>query len=171
VGHAAVQCARLMGARQVLATVSSQAKAEAAVGAGADVAIDYKREDVAATVRDATGGQGVDRVIEVDVAANGALDAEILRPGGDCVVYGSGAPTFSLPFFPLISKNVTMRFFIVYHLDPADRRRTTDTLTGLLTRGVLRFPIAERFPLADIALAHEAVEQGKAIGNVVVRVA
>jgi NADPH2:quinone reductase len=170
VGHAAVQCARLMGARQVLATVSSQAKADAAAGAGADVAIDYKREDVAARVREATGGEGVDRVIEVDVAANGTLDAEILRSGGDCVVYGSGAPTFSLPFFPLISKNLTLRCFIVYHLDAADRQRATDTLTGLLARGQLGFPIAQRFALADIALAHEAVEQGKAIGNVVVRI-
>ncbi|HEY9065085.1 MAG TPA: NADPH:quinone reductase [Burkholderiaceae bacterium] len=170
VGHAAVQCARLLGARQVLTTVSSPAKAEAAASAGADVVIDYKREDVIARVREATQGQGLDRVVEVDVAANGALDAELLRAGGDCVVYGSGAPNFSLPFFPLISKNLTLRCFIVYHLSPADRQHATETLLGLLARKQLDLPIAHRVPLAEIVRAHELVEQGRAIGNVVVQI-
>jgi len=69
VGHYAVQFARLLGARQVLASVSSPQKAELAVQAGADAAIDYRREDMAAQVRSLTGGAGIDRVIEVDIAA------------------------------------------------------------------------------------------------------
>jgi NADPH2:quinone reductase len=171
VGHAAVQCARRLGARQVIATVSNATKGQAAREAGADLVIDYRQEDVAARVREATHGQGVDRVIEVDIAANAALDAELLRPGGDCVVYGSGAPQFALPFFPLIAKNITLRCFIVYHLDAEDRRQAIDTLTGLLSRGQLGFPIAQRLALAEIGRAHELVEQGKAVGNVVLRVA
>ncbi|HKX42569.1 MAG TPA: NADPH:quinone reductase [Burkholderiaceae bacterium] len=170
VGHAAVQCARLLGARQVLATVSSPAKAVAASAAGADVVIDYKREDVAVRVSAATLGQGVDRIVEVDVAANAMLDAELLRTGGDVVVYGSGAPNFSLPFFPLIAKNLALRCFIVYHLSPIDRQQATDTLLGLLSRGRLDFPIAHRVPLAEIVRAHELVEQGQAMGNVVVQI-
>lgn len=169
VGRLAVQCARWFGARQVLTTVSGPAKAEAALAAGADVVIDYRREPVAARVQEATQGEGVDRIIEVDLAVNAALDAELLRAEGDCVAYGSSADV-SLPFFPLIAKNLTLRCFIVYHLSPADRQRATHTLTSLLARGQLSFPVSHRLPLAQIARAHELVEQGQVLGHVVVQI-
>lgn len=70
VGHYSVQFARLLGALQVITTVSSSAKAELARAAGADVVIDYKSENVVERVREVTAGAGVDRVIEVDIAAN-----------------------------------------------------------------------------------------------------
>jgi len=168
VGHYAVQFAKLLGARAVIASVSSAAKAELARAAGADVVIDYRTESVAERVRAATGDRGVDRIVEVDVAANAALDLDVIRSGGDCVVYGSGQGEFTLPFFPLIVKNVTMRFFIVYKLGDADRERALSTLTGLMERGVLQHLIAQRLPLAQIAMAHELVESGRAIGNVVI---
>jgi NADPH2:quinone reductase len=167
VGHYAVQFARLLGARQVLATVSSPHKAEIARAAGADIAIDYRVDDVAARVREATEGQGVDRIIEVDIAANAALDLQIIRRGGDCVVYGSGAGEFRLPFFPLIVNNVGLQFFIVYNLNDSEREHAIQVLTRLLEQGVLQHAIAERLPLAQIAQAHELVEQGRAVGNVV----
>ena len=107
-GHYAVQFARLLGARQVFATVSSPEKAALARQAGANAVIDYRREDVAEAVRSLTQGTGVDRVIEVDIAANGNLDAELIRTGGEIVVYGSGAREFSLPFLPLIVRNVSL---------------------------------------------------------------
>jgi NADPH:quinone reductase len=168
VGHYAVQFAKLLGARTVIATVSSAAKAELARAAGADLVIDYRTENVAERVRAATQGRGVDRIVEVDVAANSTLDLEVIRPGGDCVVYGSGSGEFTLPFFPLIAKNVTMRFFIVYNLDEADRERAVATLTDFLQRGVLQHLIAQRLPLAQIVQAHELVESGRAVGNVVI---
>jgi NADPH2:quinone reductase len=170
VGHYAIQFARALGARQVLATVSSPAKAELAEAAGADALIDYKREDVVERVREATRGEGVDRVIEVDVAANAALDVELLRSGGDWVIYGSAAARFELSFFPLILKGITLRPFIVFNLDPHDRRRAVTTLNGLLARNALVHNIAMRIPLDRIAEAHEAVEQQRAIGNVVVAI-
>jgi NADPH:quinone reductase len=168
VGHYAVQFAKLLGARSVIATVSSAAKAELARAAGADLVIDYRSESVAERVRAATAGRGVDRIVEVDVAANAALDLDVIRPGGDCVVYGSGKGEFTLPFFPLIAKNVTMRFFIVYNLDEADRERSVAMLGDFLQRGVLQHLIAQRLPLAQIVQAHELVESGRAVGNVVI---
>ena len=170
VGHYAVQFARLLGARQVIATVSSEAKAELARQAGAGLVIDYRREDVAARVREATGGRGVDRVVEVDVAANGRLDSEVVCSSGDWVVYGSGAGEFSLPFFPLIVKNLTLRFFIVYNLEPAARGHALATLAQLLAGGEVVHNIASRLPLAQIAQAHDLVLQGGATGNVVLSI-
>jgi NADPH2:quinone reductase len=170
VGHYAVQFAKALGARQVLATVSNARKAEIARAAGADVAIDYRQADVAARVRDATDGQGVDRIVEVDIAANAALDLQCIRRGGDCVVYGSGAGEFTLPFFPLIVNNVALQFFIVYNLNDAERERAVDALTRLLEQGAVRHAIAERVPLAQIAQAHELVERGRTVGNVVLAI-
>jgi NADPH:quinone reductase len=165
-----VQFARLLGARQVLATVSSAAKGAIASAAGADTVIDYRRDDVTERVREATHGAGIDRIIEVDVAANATIDLDLIRPGGACVVYGSGASQFALPFFPLIVKNVTLHFFIVYNLDDADRQRAVATLTGWLERSAVVHRIAERLPLERIAEAHEQVEQGAAVGNVVLAI-
>jgi NADPH:quinone reductase len=170
VGHYAVQFARLLGARCVLATVSSPAKAALASAAGADSVIDYRRDDVAERVREATQGQGVERIVEVDIAANATLDSGLLRRGGDCVVYGSGGAEFTLPFFPLIVNNLTLRFFIVYNLGQAERRLALDTLTGWLARGAVAHHIAERLPLARIAQAHEMLAQGRATGNVVLAI-
>lgn len=170
VGHYAVQMARLLGAARVFTTVSSEAKAQIAREAGADVVIDYQREDVAAVVREATGGRGVDRVIEVDIAGNATLDAEVLRTGGELVAYGSAAGRFGLEFFPLIAKNLSLHFFIVYNLSDADRQAAEDQLHVFLAHDQLVHRIAERLPLAEIVRAHELVESGRAVGNVVLRV-
>ena len=170
VGHYALQFCRLLGARQVLTTVSSEDKAAIAQQAGADLAINYRVESVVERVFEATRGQGVDRIIEVDLAANAALDLELLRPDGQLMVYGSGKPALELPFFPLIVRNVSLGFFIVYNLPPAARQLAQATLDGYLERGALLHNIALRVPLAQIVRAHEAVEQGAVTGNVVVQI-
>ena len=170
VGHYALQFCRLLGARQVLTTVSSEDKAAIAQQAGADLAINYRVESVVERVFEATRGQGVDRIIEVDLAANAALDLELLRPDGQLMVYGSGKPALELPFFPLIVRNVSLGFFIVYNLPPAARQLAQATLDGYLERGALLHNIALRVPLAQIVQAHEAVEQGAVTGNVVVQI-
>jgi NADPH2:quinone reductase len=170
VGHYAVQFARLLGARQVITTVSSPAKAEVGRMAGADVVIDYRSENVVERVREVTSGAGVDRVIEVDIAANAAIDMEVVRPDGMWVVYGSGARQFTLPFFPMISRNILARFFIVYHLSAANRQRANAALDDFLRCSLLQHNIAARVPLASIAQAHELVEAGSVVGNVVVSI-
>jgi NADPH2:quinone reductase len=168
VGHYAIQFAKLQGARQVLATVSGPEKAALALEAGADLVINYRSDDLVTAVRDATGG--VDRIVEVDFAANVAADFAMVRPEGDLVVYGSGAPEISVPFVPAILKNVRLRFFIVYHLSPEDRARAVAGLTDLLAADRLLHNIAARLPLDRIAEAHELVEHGRALGNVVLEV-
>jgi NADPH2:quinone reductase len=170
VGHYAVQFAKLLGASQVIATVGSGEKAKLAREAGAQHVIDYKREDVAASVLKATGGAGVDCIVEVDIAANAALDPACVRTGGEVVVYGSGAGKFELEFFPLIAKNVELRFFIVYNLDLEQRALAINSLRRLLVKCAVRHNVTHRLPLGEIAKAHELVEQAAAGGNVVLRI-
>jgi len=170
VGHYAIQFARLLGARQVLASVSSPAKAALAHAAGADGVINYREQPLAARVSEETAGQGVDRIVEVDIAANAKADLEMLRTGGQLVVYGSGAPGFELPFFPLIVNNIGLAFFIVYKLSAADRQHAQSVLDGWLVRGILKHNIAQRLPLSAIADAHRLVEQGRLAGNLVLSI-
>ena len=96
---AETQFARLLGAAQVLTTVSSQAKANHALAAGADAAILYRVEDVAARVKELTGGHGVDRVVELDLAGNAASLPALLAPGGPDVreVRGGRVGRHALP--------------------------------------------------------------------------
>jgi NADPH2:quinone reductase len=170
VGHYAVQLAKIQGARTILATVSSEAKAGLALAAGADRAIDYRTGNLVQECLDFTGGAGVDRIIEVDLAANIGADLQMLRQGGTIVVYGSGAGEIPVPFAPAILKMARFSFFIVYNLNAGDRRRAETELTRLLAEGRLTHNIAARLPLEQIAEAHELVEQGRAVGNVVLEV-
>jgi NADPH2:quinone reductase len=101
---------------------------------------------------------------------NGALDLDLLRTGGELVAYGSSPKPLDLPFPVLLAKNLQVKFFMVYHLDAADRTRATATLTRLLARGELQHNIAGRMALADSVQAHEAVEGGRLVGNLVLRV-
>lgn len=170
VGHYAVQFASRMGAAQVISTVSNARKGRLALDAGADHVIDYKCEPVAERVRELTQGQGIDRMIELDVAVNGKLDLELLRPGGELVAYGSSPRPLDLPFAVLLAKNLQLKFFMVYHLAAADRARATAALQRLLSRGELQHNIAERLPLDQIVRAHETVENGTLVGNLVLKV-
>ncbi|HZW23535.1 NADPH:quinone reductase [Noviherbaspirillum sp.] len=170
VGNYAVQMAKRAGAALVIATVSSAEKAALARDAGADVVLNYRTEDLVAAVLAATDGAGVDRIIEVDFGANVGQDIAMLKPEGELVVYGSNSPEIGVPFVPSILKNIRMRFFIVYNLSPADRAAALAGLTGLLEENALMHNIAARLPLARIAEAHELVESGKAVGNVVLSI-
>ena len=167
VGHYAVQFARLLGAAQVLATVSSEEKAAHALSGGADLTINYRREDVAERVAALTGGRGVDRVVEVDVSGNAKALPALLAPGGICAVYGANGPAAEIAFGPSILKGIAFRFFIVYELDAAQRAAALGALNGWLEAGLVRHAVAARAPLAECAAAHRAVQEGKHIGNVV----
>ena len=98
VGHYAIQLAKLKGAKQVIATVSGPQKAALARDAGADVVLNYKTDNLLSAIQDLTAGQGVDRIVEVDFAANVDIDIAVLRPNGEVIVYGSGASEIRVPF-------------------------------------------------------------------------
>jgi NADPH:quinone reductase len=168
VGHYAIQFARLAGARLIAATVSNEAKAALARQAGAEVTINYRSEDVGQRCTDLTDGLGIDRIVELDLAANLQADLAALRPDGEITVYGSGKPEIAVPFFPSILKNVRFQFFIVYNLSPSDRAQAIAGVSAPLREGRLQHNVTARFPLERIAEAHELVESGTAAGNVVV---
>jgi len=167
VAHYAIQFAKARGAT-VLTTVSSAAKAKVARHAGADHAIDYKSENVGERVMALTHG-GVDAMIELDLTANAHLLPAVLRPRGIVAVYGTG-PQAQIPASFCLVNNITLKFMLVYELTSDERGRAIADITRMLEGNRLIHNVAQTFPLSDIIAAHQAVEGGKTVGNVVVQV-
>ena len=171
VGHYAIQLARWGGAK-VIATVSGPEKARHAQAAGTDRVVNYRHDDVAAAVKDFTQGQGVDRIVEIEFGGNLATALACLKQNGVIATYASsGVMEPKLPFYPMMFQGVTVRMVLVYILPEAARRQAIQDINHALAQGALVHAIAETYPLARIADAHKAVESGKMIGNVVVRIA
>ena len=168
VGHLAVQLAARAGKR-VIATVSSDDKAALALAAGADAVVDYRRDDLANHVSALTSGRGVDRVIEVNLSANAASYTRLVRPGGRVTVYGSDNWQALLPLNDWLVHGLALRFFIVYELNAEQRAAGIAGVHTALAAG-LDVKVAARFNLADTAAAHEMVEAGRQVGNVVVQI-
>lgn len=166
VAHYAIQFAKSTGA-VVLTTVSNDAKAEHAKAAGADHVINYRDEDVAQRVRSLTATKGVNSVIELDLSSNAQLYPSILRSHAVVVVYGMAANEATLPSLWLMQNSITLRLFLVYDMSSEDRAAVVGELTILLEQSRLQHTIARRLPLERVIEAHEAVERGDLIGNVV----
>lgn len=171
VGYYTIQFARLLGAVDVIATVSSAEKAALARDAGATHCINYRADPVADAVLEATRGTGADRVIEVDIASNAELNLKGVAEGGTWIVYGSREREFKLPFLPLIDRAVLVRFFSVYRLAPTARDKAIRLLQVWLRNNQVRHLIGECYSLSEIARAHNKVASGEVTGNVVLAIA
>lgn len=166
VAHYAIQFTKRRGAT-VITTVSSDAKAQHAQRAGADHILNYRTEDVGQRVKALTGERGVDAVIELDFSSNARLYPSILRPHAVVVVYGMAANEATVPSLWLMQNSITVRLFLIYDISEEDRAAALDELTKHLEEGCLQHTIARRLRLEDVAEAHEIVERGDLIGNVV----
>jgi len=166
VAQYAIQLAKLRGA-YVLTAVSSDRKGEHAKRAGADEIINYRTEDVGERVRALTNGRGLDAVIEMDLSSNAKFYPSILRMHGTVVVYGMAANETTLPALWLMQNAITLRFFLVYELSEADRAAGIAELGEMLDQQRLIHTVARRLPLDQIAEAHDSVERGEAMGNVI----
>jgi NADPH:quinone reductase len=169
VGHYAVQIAKAKGA-SVITTVSSAEKAAHARAGGADQTINYRSEDVGARVKEITGGKGVDRIIDMDITANAKFIPSVLKPKGTVVIYGIGGPEATIPAQFCLTSQIQLKFFLVYDLDDATREAALADLTTMLGRSTLKHTVAATYPLDQVVAAHQAVESGKMMGNVVIRI-
>lgn len=157
VGRCAIELGHWLGAR-VVTTVSSEAKAEVARAAGADLVIDYRREDVVAAVR--AFSPGIHRVVEVSLAANAGIDVEVCGTGAVVVVFATDGGEAVLPVRPPLFKSMSFRFILLYNFDRDELERAASHVERALDDGALTLPPVTRFPLEDIVSAHELQESG-----------
>ena len=127
--------------------------------AGAEAVID-RHGDVAAEVMAATGG--VDRVVEVDLAANFATDVAVLRPNGVIASYSSTSdPRPVLPYYDLAAKGLTIRLVQGFALPPDAKRAGRAAIEDLAADGRLCIAVGLRLPLERVAETRERVEAGE----------
>ncbi|MFP5221567.1 MAG: zinc-dependent alcohol dehydrogenase family protein [Acidobacteriota bacterium] len=169
VGHVAVQLAKAHGAR-VATTVSSPEKAKLAESIGADDIINYREEDVAASVQRLTAGRGFDVVF--DTVGGATLDASFQA----AALYGTVVSTntrSSHDLSQLHAKGLTLSvvFMLLPLVTGQGRERHGEIMAqaaALAEAGKLRPVLAERrFRFGEIAQAQDYLASGKAVGKVV----
>jgi len=160
VGHYAIQWASQAGAF-VVATASNAADADDCRDAGADEVVNHRVEGWGLEVIDATGGEKIDRVVDVEFGANLREVLDCVRVSGTIATYASTRePEPRLPFFKMLYLDLNIRIVIVYAMpEPAKRAAIADIETALRAER-LRHRIAARLPLAEIARSHEMIEAG-----------
>lgn len=172
VGTAAILLAKWAGA-WVATTISRPEQAAIAREAGADLIINRRTEDTSTVIMMATGGSGVDRIVEVDLASNVQADLLCIATNGVISSYAAADPNeaVALPALRAMLKAVLVRFVFVYSV-PADAKQSAvDALTACLQAEVYRPAIAARYSLDEIVAAHEAQESGKLIGKLLITTA
>jgi len=170
VGYLGIQLAKWSGA-DVISTVSGGDKATVAKAAGADLVVNYKTDNVIEAVNDFTKGQGVDRILEVEFGGNLSVSEQVIKNNGVIAAYGSVAEANpSLPFYNLMFKGVKLNTYLIYIVSEKDRADINKGITSALSDNVLTPIIAESFNLSEIINAHQSLEEGSVIGNVVINI-
>lgn len=156
VGVAAVQLARLAGAR-VITTVGSREKAEQVSALGAHVVVNYKEQDFVVEVRKFTADKGVDVIIENVATDNLAKDLIAIAPRGRIIVIGTGtgkAADATFPVFPALLKDVSVLGMSLLNAGAAIPQMAA-ALARLFSEKRLKAVVSKSYPLAA---AHEAIE-------------
>ena len=167
VGLIACQWAKAMGL-QLIGTAGSAEKCALAKEYGAAHAIDYKREDFVARVKEITGGKGV-KVVYDSIGKDtfeGSLDC--LRPLGLMVVFGNASgpvPPFNLGLLASKGSLYVTRPTLFSHISSRERTQAmADDLFAVVESGAVKIPIAQRYPLAEVQQAHRDLEARKTTG-------
>ncbi|ATB30050.1 NADPH:quinone oxidoreductase family protein [Melittangium boletus] len=173
VGTASLQVARGAGAR-VLAVVSSEEKAEVARSAGADRAFLSTSGDWVSQVKEATGGRGVDVVLDPVGGDIFDLSLKCLAPEGRLLVVGfAGGRIPEVKVNRLLLKNVDVvgvawGSFLLH--EPGITAEISRALASLAEKGFVEPVVGPVFPLEQAAQALRALESRTAVGKVVLRV-
>ena len=170
VGTAAIQIAKAL--RATVVVTASAGKLDACRALGADAAVDYRADDVVPVVKDLGGA---DVVLDVIGGEQLARNVDALRVGGRIVqvgVMGGGSATF--PLGALLPKRASI-IGTVLRGRPLEEKvaltqRFEREVLPLLADGTMRPVIDSRYPLDDVAAAHERMASNANVGKIVLEV-
>jgi NADPH:quinone reductase len=170
VGTLLCQWAKHLGAT-VIGTVSNAEKAAHAKANGCDYPILYTEEDIAARVREITGGVGVDVVYDSVGKDTFMASLDSLRVFGTLVSFGQASgpvPPFDIGLLAAKgSLYMTRPSYMNYTQDDAEYHRAIQEVFRLIADGVLRIHVGQQYALADTAQAHRDLEARKTRGATV----
>ncbi len=171
IGTTAIQLARALGAR-VFTTAGSAEKCTACEALGAERAINYHATDFVAAVRDATGGSGVDLVIDMVGGDYLQRNLESLAMDGRLVQIGQlGGPKAQINMSPVLQRRLTITGSTLrartVEQKGAIARAVHERVWPLLESGAVKVVLHATFPLRDAAEAHRVMESSVHIGKLV----
>ena len=170
VGQLLVGWLKAVGAH-VIGTVGDAAKVDRAKRAGADHVLLYKQEDVAARVREITGGTGVAVSFDSVGKTSWPVSLASVARRGLIVSYGNASgPVENVNLGILAQKGslfVTRPTLFDYYVTPDERQAGIDRVFAMLAAGAIVPEIGQTFALEDAAEAHRALEAGETIGSTV----
>jgi putative PIG3 family NAD(P)H quinone oxidoreductase len=171
IGTMAIQVAKALGAAPILCTVGSEAKAAACRALGADVVINYREEDFGARCRDATGGRGVDVILDIIGARYLGANVATLAPDGRLIVIGlQGGASAELDLGVLLRARASLHATTLRGR-PLEQKAeicaaVVRGLWPLVESGRVRPVIDRTLPMAEVARAHRVVAESSHIGKV-----
>lgn len=171
VGLAAVQLARALGAGKIVATVGSDEKLEIVRSNGADVVLNYQKEDFVDVVKRETNGRGADVIYDPVGGEIGERSTKCIAFEGRLVLVGFTSGKFS----NFVSNHVLVKNYSVVglhwgsyrHNNPAKIEQGWKELIGIYETGKLKPVIGGRFHMEQIADAMEFLASRKAVGKIV----
>jgi NADPH2:quinone reductase len=113
---------------------------------------------------------GVDRIVEVDFSDNADLDTAVVANNAVIAAYASRADRPELPFWSLLFANVTLRLLGSDDFSAEAKQQAGADLTAAARVGALRIPVAPAYPLAQIAAAHDHLDNGPRSGRILVAI-
>lgn len=170
VGLILCQWAKHLGAT-VIGTVGSRAKAEIAKAHGCDHVIVYTEEDFVRRVREITHGQGVPVVYDGVGRATFMGSLDCLQPRGLMVSFGNASGPVEAFNLGILSQKgslyVTRPTLMTYTATRAQLLEAANDVIDVVSRGIVRIEVNQRFPLREAAEAHRALESRQTTGATV----
>jgi NADPH:quinone reductase len=175
IGTAAIQLAKAFGAQPIFATAGSRDKCHACERLGATRGIDYKREDFVKVVKEATGGRGVDVVLDMVGGDYIHRDFSALAPDGRLVFIAFlGGAMANVNFVPIMLKRLTVTGSTLRTRRVEEKGAIAAALLRnvwpLLDAGKVKPEIYKTFPLAEAGEAHRLMESSAHIGKLVLTI-
>lgn len=174
IGLTAIQLARAFGA-EVWTTVGNQEKAEACLKAGAQHALIYRDTDFEADIRQATGGQGVDVILDMVGGAYINKNLRLLAVNGRLVqiAFLEGSKV-EIDALPIMTKRLSFTGSTLRPRSDEDKgaiaQALADKVLPLMEQGRCLPLIHQVFPLEEAAQAHALMESSRHIGKIMLKV-
>ena len=170
IGTMAIQIATALGAR-VLTTVGSDEKAAMCRDLGADVVVNYSEQDFADALRD----DPADVVLDIIGAKYLAANISVLARGGRLVIIGlQGGTKAELDLHALMRRDASVTGTLLRPRGIEEKAeivaQTVEHVWPMITAGTVRSIVHATFPLADVAQAHQVLEDSSHVGKVLLTV-
>lgn len=174
IGLAAIQLGKLFGCR-VFTTVGNAEKARFCEELGVELAVNYHEQDFAPTLEEATGGEGVDVILDMIGAQYLQRNLALLRRDGRLVFIAFlGGNRSEIDLLPIMVKRLTITGSTMRPRTRVEKGAIRDALRQhvwpAIAAGRIRSHVYATYPLADAPAAHRLMESSRHIGKIVLRV-